>query len=235
MYVRFSIRGSRLLASLVEARRVNGKPRNEHIASLGSVPNPPSVADRVAFWRRLHERLAKLGNRLDGAAQGKVMGAVHARVAMVTPDEQRALQLENAKADAGQWDRLHGMHAATAEDHKGLATTVASTIAKAEGHAVEAASSAKAARERIERIERGENVEGGLGNPATREEFEAALLKAGFTRARLRHCLLLAELGEDELRALMPEILKHKDRVERAVVRAALRRRAAAGTGADIA
>jgi hypothetical protein len=213
--------------SLVETCRVNGKVKAEHVASLGSIATPQTVAGRVAFWAQLHERLARLGNRLDGAAQGKVLGAVHARVPMVTADEQRALQLENAKADAEQWERFHGMHAATAEDHKGLAATVASTIAKAEGHAAEAASSAKAARERIERIERGENVEGGLGNPATREEFEAALLKAGFTRARLRHCLLLAELGEDEIRALMPEILKHKDRVERAVVRAALRRRAA--------
>jgi hypothetical protein len=32
----------------------------------------------------------------------------------------------------------------------------------------------------------------------------------------------------------MPEIFKRKDRVERAIVRAALRRRAAAGPGADI-
>ena len=123
------------------------------------------------------------------------------------------------------------MHAATAEDHKGLAATVASTIAKAEGHAAEAASNAKAARGRVERIERGENVEGGLGDLATREEFEAALLKVGFTRADLRYSQQLAQFSEDELHALMPEIMRHKGRVERAVVRAALRRRAA---GADI-
>jgi hypothetical protein len=230
MFVRFRETAYRLQLSLVETCRVNGKVKAEHVASLGSIATPQTVAGRVAFWARLHERLARLGNRLDGAAQGKVLGAVHARIPMVTPDEQRALQLENAKADAGQWDRLHGMHAATVEDHKGLAATVASTIAKVEGHAAEAASNAKAARGRVERIERGENVEGGLGNPATRE-LEAALLKAGFTRADLRYSQQLAQFSEDELHAQMPEIMKHKDRVERAVVRAALRRRAA---GADI-
>ena len=165
MFVRFRETAYRLQLSLVETCRVNGKVKAEHVASLGSIATPQTVAGRVAFWARLHERLARLSNRLDGAAQGKVLGAVHARIPMVTPDEQRALQLENAKADAGQWDRLHGIHAATAEDHKGLAATVASTIAKAEGHAAEAASNAKAARGRVERIERGENVEGGRGKP----------------------------------------------------------------------
>ena len=128
-------------------------------------------------------------------------------------------------------DRLHGMHAATAEDHKGLAATVASTIAKAEGHAAEAASNAKAARGRVERIERGENVEGGLSKPLSYDDMVAILHKAGLTGDDIRYSQQLAQFSEDELDALMPEIMKHKGRVERAVVRAALRRRAA---GADI-
>jgi tripartite-type tricarboxylate transporter receptor subunit TctC len=51
---------------------------------------PPSVAARIEFWRGLHERLAQLSNRLDAETRGKVMVAVHARVPMVTPEEQRA-------------------------------------------------------------------------------------------------------------------------------------------------
>jgi hypothetical protein len=231
MFVRFRETAYRLQVSLVETRRVDGKVRHEHVASLGSIATPQTVAGRVTFWARLHERLARLGNRLDGAAQGKALGAVHARIPMVTPDEQRALQLENAKADAGQWDRLYGMHVATAEDHKGLAATVASTIAKVEGHAAEAASNAKAARGRVERIERGENVEGGLGKPLSYDDMVAILHKAGLTDDDIRYSQQLAQFSEDELDALMPEIMKHKGRVERAVVRAALRRRAA---GADI-
>jgi hypothetical protein len=69
---------------------------------LGSIEMPPSVAARIEFWRGLHERLDQLSNRFDAETRGKVMGAVHARVPMVTPDEQRALQLENAKGDAEQ-------------------------------------------------------------------------------------------------------------------------------------
>jgi hypothetical protein len=228
MFVRFRETAYRLQLSLIETRRVDGKVRHEHVASLGSIETPPMVANRIAFWARLHERLARLSNRLDGETQGKVLGAVHARVPMPTADEQRALQLENAKADAEQWSRLHGMHAATAEDHKGLAVTVASTIAKAEGHAAEAATNAKAAQERVERIERGENVEG-FGKPLTHEDMIAALKKGGWTDADIRHCRELAQLGEDEIRALMPETIKGHKKVERAVVRAALRRRAAAG------
>jgi len=83
-----------LAMSLVETRRENGKVRHEHVASLGSIETPLSVAARIVFWRGLHERLAQLSNRLDAETRGKVMGAVRARVPMVTPDEQRALLLE---------------------------------------------------------------------------------------------------------------------------------------------
>jgi hypothetical protein len=61
------------------------------------------VTDRLAFWAKAHERLANAGNRI-GPDIGKVMGQLHARVPMVTPDEQRALQLGNAKADERFWD-----------------------------------------------------------------------------------------------------------------------------------
>jgi hypothetical protein len=68
-------------------------------ASLGSIETPLSVTDRVAFWQRVHERLAKLSNRIDPATHGKIRGDIHSRIRMVTPDEQRGLQLENAEAD----------------------------------------------------------------------------------------------------------------------------------------
>jgi hypothetical protein len=41
---------------------------------------PPSVKDRIAFWKRLHDRLAKLSNRLNATAQAKLVGDVHARI-----------------------------------------------------------------------------------------------------------------------------------------------------------
>jgi hypothetical protein len=44
---------------------------------------------------------------------------------MVTPDEQRTLQLANAKAAAAFWEGLHGGQTATVEGHKGLVATTA--------------------------------------------------------------------------------------------------------------
>ena len=50
--------------------------------------------------------MAKLGNRIDSAAEAKLLGAIHARIPMVTPDDVRAVQLANAKADAEVLDIL---------------------------------------------------------------------------------------------------------------------------------
>jgi hypothetical protein len=49
------------------------------------------VADRIAFWARLHDRITILSNRIDPEAQAKIIGDIHARVPMPTPEEQRAL------------------------------------------------------------------------------------------------------------------------------------------------
>jgi hypothetical protein len=103
MFVRFRQSTQRLQLSLVETRRVGGKVCQEHVAALGSILTPPSVSDRITFWQRLHQRLGNLSNRVDTAAQAAILGAVHARVPMVTLDEQRAVKLENAKADMRLW------------------------------------------------------------------------------------------------------------------------------------
>src|ERR1700751_5325624 len=79
-----------LAMSLVESRRENGKVRHEHLASLGSIETPPSVAARIEFWRRLHERLDQLSNRPDAETRGKGLEAVPAHVPMVTPAAQHA-------------------------------------------------------------------------------------------------------------------------------------------------
>jgi hypothetical protein len=73
--------------SLIETRRVDGKVRHEHIASLGSIVEEPSISDRVAFWQALHERVAKLSNRIMSEDHGKVLGAI----------QQRQLQRDNAE------------------------------------------------------------------------------------------------------------------------------------------
>jgi uncharacterized protein (DUF885 family) len=186
MFVRFRQTAYRLRASLIETRRVGGKVRHEHIASLGSIPTPSEVADRIAFWNRLHERLAKLVNRIDATAQAKIIGAIHARVPMVTPDEQRTLQLENAKADARFWAPVADMHTSNAEGHKGLIAVAERKVAEIEAERAKAAAYAEQANDRIARIERGEEVAGGLGKPMTYEDALAILRKAGFTKRDIR-------------------------------------------------
>jgi hypothetical protein len=115
---------------------------------------------------------------------------------------------------------LHGAQTATVEDHKGLAATTAAAIAHGEKAAAETAGNAKTARERIERIE---NVEGGLHKQWTREAFEAELIKSGFTREDLRHCVNVAELqkiiGEAGFKEIIRNILDEAERTKRATVR----------------
>jgi hypothetical protein len=64
MYVRFRRQGNRFQASLVQGRRLAGKVQAEHIGALGSVDAEVSLRSRVAFWAKIHDRLAALGNRI---------------------------------------------------------------------------------------------------------------------------------------------------------------------------
>jgi hypothetical protein len=86
MHIRARQHHQRLQISLIDTRRLDGKVRQEHIASLGSVPPDPSVQDRLAFWTQVHPRLSRLDNRLDSAARGRIMGELHKLAPMVPVD-----------------------------------------------------------------------------------------------------------------------------------------------------
>jgi hypothetical protein len=61
---------------------------------------------------------------------------------MVTPDEQRALQPENAEADARSWTGLHNANAESRDGFKGMAANAeasATALAKLAASAAEAA------------------------------------------------------------------------------------------------
>ena len=222
MFVRFRTSGHKLQASLVETRRVDGRVRHEHVAGLGSIETPPSVQARLAFWQRLHERLANLSNRVDPATQGKILGAVHARIPMVTPDEQRAVQLENAEADERFWTRFKDFNEETAAGHKALAATAEQVAANQQAKAADAAAKAAAAKERAERIRRGDDVPGGIGKPFTREDAERILRNEGIDP---KECVRFSEVcdafGFDEVGKILTT---ERDRAERAAVRALHRR-----------
>ena len=53
-----------LQVSVAESRRVAGRVCVEHIVALGSVGEPATIAERVAFWGNLHRRLDALSNRI---------------------------------------------------------------------------------------------------------------------------------------------------------------------------
>jgi hypothetical protein len=104
MFVRFRERHGRLLVSLAATRRIDGRPRQEHIADLGSIDIEPSAEARIAFWRRLHERLGRLSNRVDAASLGPILGAVNARIPMVGVDELPAAHKARAERSLCQSD-----------------------------------------------------------------------------------------------------------------------------------
>jgi hypothetical protein len=80
----------RLQVSIMETRRVGGKVRHEqHIASLGSIETPLSVAIRVVFWQRVHERLAKPSNQIDPATQAQHVTGVERLAAVEAPRRAR--------------------------------------------------------------------------------------------------------------------------------------------------
>jgi hypothetical protein len=158
MFVRFRETPRRLQQSLVETRREGGKVRHEHVASLGAIPTPLTVAGRVEYWQSLHQRLARLSNRLDGEIQAKILGAVHARVPMPTVDEIHALQLEEAKQHETAWRIRHVQTEGIVEAHKQLAQAANKMVREGEPLLAVADEEVKAATARRERVERGENV-----------------------------------------------------------------------------
>jgi hypothetical protein len=218
MFVRFRQSRDRLQASLIETRRVAGKVRHEHIASFGAVDAPPSIRERLAFWARLPERLARLANLIDGDAESKIYAAIHARIPMVTPHEQRSLQEENAKADERFWLSLRDMHAESVEGHKGLIAAAERAIAAGQAGIAEADVKTEAAKERLDRLARGNLVAGGFDKPMTLEDVIKA---TGWTTSDLRRVLLthaISEAGGFEM--LIAEIGRCYERAEDSARRA---------------
>jgi hypothetical protein len=100
MFVRFRETPYGLQVSLILTRREGGKARHEHIAGLGAITIPGSAADRIAFWRRLHDRLSALSNRIVDE-QGKILVAVDERIPMPTPDELCDVERQGGSALLG--------------------------------------------------------------------------------------------------------------------------------------
>ena len=220
MFVRFRKQGRRLGVSLMQTRRIASKVRSEHVAALGSVDAEVSVRERFEFWAGLPERLARLGNRLGADEQPKIYAALHARIPMVTPDDQRAIQEEDANDDERFWDLMRDLGEASIQGHKEMIATFEAAIAEQTPLVADAIERVERSRDRLERLSRGEAVSGGLGK---RRYLDSSLKEAGFTDSDLRRFRLMAELTPLELEALCDEMSIAGKFVTAARVRAARR------------
>jgi hypothetical protein len=95
---------------------------------------------------------------LNPETQARLLGSVHERIPMVTPDEQRTLQRENLETDEKFWTDLHDLHdlhAGTVEDKKGLAAKVGHEIAEGQAELAKTAAQRDTAKAKRERLDRG--------------------------------------------------------------------------------
>jgi hypothetical protein len=214
MFVRFRQSRARLHASLIETRRVAGKVQQEHIASLGAVGVPPSIQDRLRLWSDLPARLARSGNRITADDHPKIVDALHGRIPMVTADDRRTLQQENAESDRLFLITLRDLNADAAEGHKRVLATVEKQAVEAQAAVADADAKIASLAERLDRLRRGEDVPSGLSAPATLAELMKAI---GWRPSDRRHALLLsaiARAGAHDM--MMAEIMRRHRAAEKA-------------------
>jgi hypothetical protein len=222
MFARFRKTKTSLQVSLITTRRVPGKVLQEHVAALGSVADPASAYDRIKFWQALHLRLAGLRNRVDANTAGQVMTAIHSRIPMVTPDEQRELRLATAEEEARLAQSLLDMHVESVTGHKALIQRAQASVSQGEAAAADLAKDAGEAGERAKRLRSGEDAPGKISRPMTQGEFMKAI---GWTKADLRHARVLQELHKLGLTETATRAVVDS-RQERAVYRKVLRKHA---------
>jgi hypothetical protein len=72
---------ARLKAVLVESVRVHGKPRQRHVAFLGSLTFEPIGFDssRSRFWRDVMTQLERLGNRISPEDRDRILASIAER------------------------------------------------------------------------------------------------------------------------------------------------------------
>lgn len=222
MFVRFRSGGQRLHVSLVETHRVDGKVRQIHVGALGSVPLTLTTTDRMTFWAKLHQRLARLSNRIATEDHYAILAAAQTRIPMPTPDERQAAQVEAATTDARFWETIEGWHRDDAASSRAMIAGVEAKIAAGEAQAKVAETKAKAAKERQAQAEAGEDT-GLPGRSMTRAEIAEMI---GWTAADFRHAdrLIAIEAAAPGRSEVTAELMRRDRSRERAASRAVLKR-----------
>ena len=99
-----AIAGDLLMASVVESKRVDGKPRHKVITYLGSIREkhaqggPKMAVRQDNFWQHVSERLDLTSNRIGPDDRAKIEAALAKRVRQPTQAE-----IDERMADARKW------------------------------------------------------------------------------------------------------------------------------------
>jgi hypothetical protein len=208
MFVRFRERHGRLLVSLVETRRVAGKVRQEYIADFGAIDMPPSARDRQTYWPKVHERISRLSNRIPSDQVGAIIGAIHARVPMVSVDEVPAINKDGAEKNLKWWQTHQAWCDEQVELHK---------LMKADVERKVEMWSEQAARSRAG-VERAQAAIDDPTKPPppelTRKEMIRILRAAGMTKQDMHRARKVAAMSEEELEAHLARRFRKPKRQE---------------------
>ena len=222
MFVRFRQQGHRLQASLMQTRREAGAIKSEHVASLGSVGLDVTIRDRLDFWKYVEPRLDRLANRIGPDERAKIIDALDARIPVLTDDDLRSVQEDNAKHDQKFWGDVRDTNADVAARHRSIIARAEEEIANVMSTAEEVAERIDVATDRVARIERGEPVVGGLGKKL---DVLKIMKEAGMTQSDVNHAMRVASLTEEEFASVTPLLMKTISKADRAAVRRILRQR----------
>jgi hypothetical protein len=168
--------------------------RQRHIATLGAIQRP-TIGARLAFWRELHQRLARLGNRIAADDSAAILGAVQARVPVATVDEQAVERKARLERDLRWWRGHLEASEEFVEAHKGFKTAAEKQI--------------ETWSNEVDRARAGlADVEAALEDPEkpappelTHKEAMRIWREAGGTKQDLYRGRKLAELSEEEFEA----------------------------------
>lgn len=77
------------MATLVESRRVNGKPKQTHVAYLGSMTESGIEIPcwRGYFWEKVTAHLDRLGNRMTPDERKTIEAAIAEKVSPISKEE----------------------------------------------------------------------------------------------------------------------------------------------------
>ena len=95
----------RWTAVVAETRRVDGKPRQRHVAYLGSITERGMQIDlpRCNFWDRVAARLDALGNQITATDRNRIEAAIADKVPRPTPAQYKDAARAAAQLFGWEW------------------------------------------------------------------------------------------------------------------------------------